>query len=464
MVMNEPTLSRELRPRHLTMISIGGIIGAGLFVGSSAAIAAAGPAIVLSYLLAGALILLVMRMIGEMATMHPGQRAFTELARLGLGRWAGFTAGWLYWYFWIIVVPVEAIAGANILQAWIPLPAWQIGLLLMATMTAVNLLSARSYGEFEFWFASIKVAAIIVFILLAAAFAFGWIGAQGPSVANLTEHGGFMPFGFLAMLGGAAAVFFSLTGAEIVTVAAAESNEPAKAVANMTTSVVVRILMFYVLSVLLIVIVVPWNDVRVGESPFTLALSRMNVGWAGVAMSAVILTAVLSCLNSAFYVCSRVLLVLAEQGDAPQWLVKLNPRRVPVRSVLVAAIAGIAGVLAATVSAEGVFAFLVNSSGAVILFVYIITAAAQIRMRSVHDASGQPAPLVKMWWFPWTSYLAIAGMVAVLGAMAGTPARVVELRTSLLALVVTLLCYWFLRRRAPAPMPELANEDIARGS
>jgi L-asparagine transporter-like permease len=328
------------------MISIGGIIGAGLFVGSSAAISAAGPAIVLSYLLAGVLILLVMRMIGEMATMHPGQRAFTELARLGLGRWAGFTAGWLYWYFWMIVVPIEAIAGANILQAWIPLPAWQIGLVLMAMMTAVNLLSARSYGEFEFWFASIKVAAIIVFIAFAAAFAFGWIGPQAPSLANLTAHDGFAPFGWVAVLGGAAAVFFSLTGAEIVTVAAAESSEPAKAVADLTTSVVVRILLFYVLSVGLIVIVVPWTDARVGESPFTLALSQMGVGWAGVAMSAVILTAVLSCLNSAFYVCSRVLLVLAERGDAPQWLVQVNERRVPTRSVWFAAIAGIVGVLA----------------------------------------------------------------------------------------------------------------------
>lgn len=444
-------LSRALRPRHLTMISIGGIIGAGLFVGSSAAISAAGPAIVLSYLLAGVLVLLVMRMIGEMATMHPGQRAFTELARLGLGRWAGFTAGWLYWYFWMIVVPIEAIAGANILQAWIPLPAWQIGLLLMAMMTAVNLMSARSYGEFEFWFASIKVAAIIVFIVLAAAFAFGWIGPRGASFANLTQHGGFAPFGVVAVLGGAAAVFFSLTGAEIVTVAAAESNEPAKAVADLTTSVVVRILLFYVLSVLLIVIVVPWTDVRVGESPFTLALSHMGVGWAGTAMSAIILTAVLSCLNSAFYVCSRVLLVLAERGDAPQWLVQVNERRVPSRSVWFAAIAGIIGVLAATVSAEGVFAFLVNSSGAVILFVYIMTAAAQIRLRRAHDSTSQTPPTLSMWLFPWASYLAIAGMLAVLWAMATTPARALELRMSLLALAFVLVSYWLLRRRAAAP-------------
>jgi L-asparagine transporter-like permease len=319
----------------------------------------------------------------------------------------------------------------------------------------VNLLSARSYGEFEFWFASIKVAAIVVFIAMATAFAFGWIGPQSPGLANLTEHQGFMPFGFVAVLGGAAAVFFSITGAEIITVAAAESDEPAKAVADMTSSVVVRILIFYVLSVLLIVIVVPWTDVRVGESPFTLALSRMNVGWAGVAMSAVILTAVLSCLNSAFYVCSRVLLVLAEQGDAPQWLVQVNERRVPTRSVWFAAIAGVVGVLAATVSAQGVFAFLVNSSGAVILFVYIITAAAQIRMRRAHDASGQAAPPVTMWLFPWLSYVAIGGMLAVLWAMANTPARAVELRMSLLALTIALLWHWAWRRDRSVKSPKV---------
>jgi GABA permease len=162
-------LSRSLRPRHVAMISIGGIIGAGLFVGSSVAISASGPAAVLSYLLAGILVLMVMRMLGEMAVALPTTSSFTEFARVGLGPWAGFICGWLYWYFWIIVVPVEAIAGANILHHWLPLPTWQLGLGLMAVMTAVNLMSARSYAEFEFWFASIKVAAIIVFIALTAA-------------------------------------------------------------------------------------------------------------------------------------------------------------------------------------------------------------------------------------------------------------------------------------------------------
>src|SRR5579862_9844840 len=152
-------LSRSLRPRHVAMITIGGIIGAGLFVGSSVAINATGPAVIISYILTGFLLLLVMRMLGEMAVEMPQVRSFTEFTRAGLGDWAGFTVGWLYWYFWIVVIPTEAIAGAAIIQRWLPLQTWEIGTVLMALMTAVNLMSARAYGEFEFWFSSIKVAA-----------------------------------------------------------------------------------------------------------------------------------------------------------------------------------------------------------------------------------------------------------------------------------------------------------------
>src|SRR5580693_768333 len=385
-----PELSRSLQPRHVTMISIGGIIGAGLFVGSSASIAATGPAIVLSYLITGLLVLLVMRMLGEMAVANPQVRSFTEFARLGLGPWAGFVAGWLYWYFWMIVVPVEAIAGANILHGWLGLPSWLLGIVLMGIMTGVNLMSARSYGEFEFWFASIKVAAILVFIALAAAYACGFTSPAGATFGNLTNYGGFMPKGGLSVLAGAVTVYFSLTGAEITTIAAAESREPARAVARMSSSVIVRILTFYVGSIFLIVSVVPWTLVRSGESPFTLALTAMQFRWASLAMSAIILTAVLSCLNSAFYVCSRVLFVLAEHGDAPQWLVQLNARRVPTRSVWMGTVAGVLGIIAAIASNQTVFAFLVNASGALIVFVYMLIAFSQLRLRRAREAAGEP--------------------------------------------------------------------------
>src|SRR5271170_8203939 len=285
-------LSRSLKGRHLTMISIGGIIGAGLFVSSSTSIIAGGPASFISYTICGLLILLIMRMLGEMTTALPHVRSFTEFARAGLGDGAGFVVGWLYWYFWVLVVPVEAIAGAKILQIWLPFSPLQIGLGLMALMTAVNLMSARSYAEFEFWFASIKVAAILVFVVIAASYAFGWTAPHGATFANLAAYGGFAPRGWIAVLAAVPTVYFAMTGAEITTIAAAESAQPGRAVARMGAAVIWRILVFYVVSVFFIVSVTPWDTVRSGESPFTLALNTMHVPWAPQIMTVIILTAV----------------------------------------------------------------------------------------------------------------------------------------------------------------------------
>jgi GABA permease len=440
-------LSRSLKSRHLAMISIGGIIGAGLFVGSSTSITAAGPAVFISYAITGMLILLVMRMLGEMATALPKVRSFTEFARAGLGEGAGFVVGWLYWYFWVIVVPVEAIAGAKILQIWMPdFTQLQIGLGLMAIMTGVNLMSARSYAEFEFWFASIKVAAILVFVVIAASYAFGWTAPAGATFANLVNFGGFAPRGWIAVLAAVPSVFFAMTGAEITTVAAAESAQPGRAIAKMTTTVIWRILIFYVVSVFLIVSVVPWNTVRSGESPFTLALNTMHVPAAGIIMSVIILTAVLSCLNSAFYVSSRVLFILAERGDAPQSFVKLNKRRVPVVSVLIGAAAGFLGIIAATEAPQKVFDFLLSSSGALIVFVYMITAAAQIALRRRRERDGEAKPAINMWLFPYLSYAAIACMAGVLIAMAFTPGQTQDFKFSCLTLFVAVAAYLIVRR------------------
>src|ERR1700720_1847342 len=442
--MTQPTtptneLSRSLKGRHLTMISIGGIIGAGLFVSSSTSIIAGGPASFISYAICGLLILLVMRMLGEMATALPNVRSFTEFARAGLGEGAGFVVGWLYWYFWVLVVPVEAIAGAKILEHWIRLPPLFIGMGLMTVMTCVNLMSARSYAEFEFWFASIKVAAIVVFIAIATSYAFGWTAPHGATFGNLVDYGGFTPHGWIAVLAAVPTVFFAMTGAEITTIAAAESAQPGRAVARMSTTVIWRILIFYVFSLFLIVSVTPWNTVRSGESPFTLALNTMHVPWAGTIMSVIILTAVLSCLNSAFYVSSRVLFILAARGDAPQSLVKLNARRVPVGSVLIGAVEGFLGIIAATPAPQVVSDFLVSSSGAVIVFVYMITAAAQIALRRRRERNGLPPPAVSMWLFPYLSFAAIAGMGAVLIAMAMTPGLQRDFYFSCVTLVVAVI-------------------------
>ena len=445
---NDNALSRSLQPRHMFMITIGGIIGAGLFVGSSSAIETAGPAVVVSYAITGLLVLLVMRMLGEMAVSMQGVRSFTEFARAGLGNWAGFSIGWLYWYFWGIVIPIEAIAGAKILHddlGFNALTQLQTGGILMVLMTGVNLMSARSYGEFEFWFSSIKVGAILAFVLVAAAYAFGFTSPNGNTLSNLVSHGGFAPMGWVAVLAAVTTVIFSMMGAEIVTIAAAESTEPAKAVARMTSSVIRRIMLFYVLSLTFILAVVPWTDIHAPESPFTHALEVMGIPGASQIMNFIILTAVLSCLNSCFYICSRVLFVLAEKGDAPRWLVKTNAQKVPSRSVLLGAVAGFIGLFAQAAS-ESVFTFLVNASGAIILFIYIAMAVAQIRLRRRADAAGHK-PVLPMWGFPYLSYFAIGAMVAVLLAMVLTPALSTQFWASVVSVVVVLLAYQVRRAR-----------------
>jgi GABA permease len=450
---DENTLSRSLRPRHVAMITIGGIIGAGLFVGSSVAISAAGPAIIISYALTGLLVLLIMRMLGEMAVDMPQVRSFTEFTRFALGNWAGFSVGWLYWYFWVVVIPLEAIAGAVIINKWLPLlPVWEIGTVLMLLMTCVNLMSARAYGEFEFWFSSIKVAAILSFIIVVGAHALGYRSATGPTFATLVDHGGFAPRGPFAVLAAVTTVIWSMMGAEVVTIAAAESPEPARAVARMTSTIITRILLFYVGSIFVIVATVPWTQVVSGQSPFTLALDGIHVPYAGTLMDAVILTAVLSCLNSSFYVASRVLFVLASRGDAPRWLVKTNRSHVPARAVLLASLVGFAGVVAAILSPSVVFAFLVNASGAIIAVIYLTIAVSQVRTRWARERAGAPPPTLPMWCFPWLSYVAIAGMLTVLIAMALEPAHRAEFWTSAISIAVVLLLYGVFRRgRSAAP-------------
>jgi len=439
-------LSRSLRPRHVAMITIGGIIGAGLFVGSSVAIAAAGPAIIISYALTGLLVLLIMRMLGEMAVDMPQVRSFTEFTRAALGNWAGFSVGWLYWYFWVVVIPVEAIAGAGIIQRWWPLPMWQIGTTLMLLMTFVNLMPARAYGEFEFWFSSIKVAAIVSFIAVVGAHAFGYRSPSGPTFSTLVDFGGFAPRGVFAVLAAVVTVIWSMMGAEVVTIAAAESPEPARAVARMTSTIITRILLFYIGSVFVIVATVPWNRVVSGQSPFTLALDGIGFPYASEFMAAVILTAVLSCLNSSFYVASRVLFVLASHGDAPHWLVRTNRRHVPARAVLLASVVGFAGVMAGVFSPSVVFAFLVKSFGAIIAVIYLAIAVSQVRSRRARERAGDPPPSLPMWFFPWLSYVAIAGMLLVLIAMAVTPSHRAEFWTSAISVGVALLAYLVFRR------------------
>lgn len=450
-------LGRSLQNRHIAMIAFGGIIGAGLFVGSSSAIAAIGPAVIVSYALAGIVVLMVMRMLSEMAVAIPGIQTFPDFARVGLGHWAGFLSGWLYWYFWVVVVAIEAIAGAVILSTWIALPVWLWGMILMAVLTGVNLMSTKSYGEFEFWFSLIKIAAIIAFICITGSYAFGLTAPHGPTFSNLTSHGGFMPGGISSVLSGVTSVIFALVGAEIATVAAAEAKEPEKSVARMTGSVAVRVLIFYILSIFLIVSIVPWNEIVPGVSPFAAVLDRMNIPGAATVMNVVVLVAVLSCLNSGLYVTSRVLFQLAAEGDAPQSLVTVNKRHVPVRSILIASTFSYVALAASVLSPQLVFNFLVNASGALMLFIYALIALAQIRVRRRMEVEAPQRLTVKVWFFPVLSYATVGAIALVLLAMAVTPALMSQFYSSLVITGLCLAAFLLFRRGGAKSDPSAVN-------
>ena len=231
-----PELKRGLNQRQLTMIAIGGVIGAGLFVGSGVVIKDAGPGAFLTYPLTGVMIIMVMRMLGEMATANPSTGSFADYARKALGGWAGFSVGWLYWYFWVIVVGFEAVAGAKVITYWLPgLPLWLLSLVLMVLMTATNLFSVTSFGEFEFWFAGIKVGAIVLFLVIGGAVRHWASGrARAWTSATSTAHGGFFPNGVGAIFSAIVVVIFSMVGAEIATIAAAESDDPERAITKAT--------------------------------------------------------------------------------------------------------------------------------------------------------------------------------------------------------------------------------------
>src|ERR1700753_235639 len=438
-------LRQGLSPRQLSMIALGVVIGAGLFVGSGVVIHDTGPAAFLTYALCGVLVVLVMRMLGEMAAANPSTGSFADYAATALGGWAGFSVAWLYWYFWVIVVGFEAVAGGKVLNYWFHAPLWVLSLCLMVLMTATNLFSVTSFGEFDFWFAGIKVATIVIFLGIGAVFVSGlWPGHHG-GFANLTAHGGFFPQGVGAVFAAIVVVIFSMVGAEIVTIAAAESRDPELAVARATRSVVARIAIFFVGSVFLLVVILPWNSVELGASPYVAAFKQMGLTGADQVMNAVVLTAVLSCLNSGLYTASRMLFVLADRHEAPAQLIKLSRRGVPHIAILCSSAVGFGCVIMAWVAPGTVFLFLLNSSGAIILFVYWLIALSQIILRR----RTPPEKLrVKMWFFPVLSVLTLVGISAVLVQMAFDHAARSQLWLSLLSWAVVVGLYFAMRARS----------------
>lgn len=439
-------LQPDLKPRHMKMIALGGVIGAGLFVGSSVVVKNAGPAAIISFLITGIIIILVMRMLGEMASSMPATGSFYEYTRkcfdgnATLSRIAGFATGWSYWYFWCMVVTFETLAAATLVHYWLPdIPGWIISMIFLVLMTLTNLYSVRSFGEFEFWFASIKVAAIVVFLFLGSIYMLGlWPNHSFNGFNEMFAHGGFLPNGWGPVFAGAVSATGFYFGAEICTIAAAETADPVKSVARATSSVISRVLLFYVGSIFFVVCIVPWNSSAIAV-PYVSALSIMEVPYAPDIMNAVILVAVLSCLNSGLYATSRMLFALTRHGDAPQFVAKLSKNGVPRNAVLLSTVLAWGAVVASTMN-NNIMTFLVESYGTVALFVYILIAFAQIRLRTRMEREAPDKIRVKMWCFPYLSYIAIFGMISILFSMAFIASQQKAFWFGIACIFIIMLC------------------------
>lgn len=441
---HDPRLKRALKTRHISMLALGGVIGAGLFVGSSAVIASTGPGAFITYAITGLIVALVMRMLGEMAAAHPSKGSFVDYARMAFGRPAGYMTGWLYWYFWVIVVGFEAVVGGQIINSWLPdIPVWVIALGLMVSMTLLNMMSVHSFGEAEYWFAGIKVVAIVVFLVVVGAYVFNLWPGSNASFSNLTEHGGFLPHGVTSLFTGVVVVIFSMTGVEVATLAAAESEDPSRNIRKAVNTVMVRILVFFVLATFFIVVAQPWTEITPGKSPFVTTLEHLGIPGAGTMLTVVILVAVLSVLNAGLYTSSRLLFVLASNGEAPRWMASVSRKGVPVRGVIASTLVGYGCVVIAALWPDTVFQFLINSSGTVFLFVYLMICLSQLKLRSkwVQEGSLKFA----MWGHPWLPLLVTASIIAVLVSMAFDPTMQISLLQCVIAIAAIAVSYVILR-------------------
>lgn len=426
-----PRLRGTMRPRHITMLAMGGVIGSGLFIGSGAGIKVAGPGIVLSFVAAGVLTMLVMRMLAEMAAAFPSNGSFSAHAERAFGPWAGFTIGWLYWTALVVVLALESTAAAIIVNGWLPaVPQWLLMLLFMAVFTAVNLTEVANFGEFEFWFALIKVVAIVGFLVLGVLAIAGVLPGRHPQALR----DGLLPHGWAGVGAGLVTAVSAFGGLEVVTIAAAESENPARATVQAVRSAVWRISVFYIGSMTVMVSLLPWTDSRLAAGPFVAVLDDIGVPAAGRIMSVVVLIALLSALNANTYAAARMVFSLAQRRQALRALTRLNRTGVPYLAVLASASFGFVGVLLNLLWPQTIFLHLIDAIGTVLLVVWILVACSQLRLRRVLP----PAAPVRMWGFPYLSWAALTGMVALLVYMFIAPGTRIQLvSTAVLVALVT---------------------------
>ncbi len=341
-VEREEGLQRKLTQKQLTMIALGSAIGTGLFFGSGFAVSLAGPGVILSYAIAAVCALIMMGCLSEMAVAHPTAGSFGAYAEMYIGPFAGWTVRYTYWACQVIAIGGEVIAAAIYMQYWLPgIPNWVWMLAFSGLMVYINARSVANFGAFEYWFSLIKVSAIVFFIITGTAVLFG-IGTEPIGVSNLTKHDGFLPMGLKGVWMGVMMAIFSFIGVEVVAVTSGEAKEPQKTVPKAMRTMVLRLILFYLLSLLIMFCVVPWKEAAGGNvSPFVKVFTIIGIPYAAGIMNFVVLTAALSSMNANLYLTSRMMFSLARGNYAPAFLGKLSKAGTPVNA-LFASTGGIA--------------------------------------------------------------------------------------------------------------------------
>lgn len=392
----EPQLKRKLKSRHLSMISLGGTIGTGLFLASGGAIHTAGPGgVIVAYLLIGIMVYFLMTSLAEMAAFMPVSGTFSTYASRFVDPSLGFALGWNYWYNWAITIAAELSAVTIIMKFWFPhTPSLIWSSICLVIMFLLNYLSVKGFGEAEFWFSLIKVITVIVFIITGFLMIFGIMGGEPVGFKNFTV--GDAPFhgGFMSMLGIFMAAGFSFQGTELLGVAAGESDDPEKSIPKAVRQVFWRILLFYILAILVIGLLIPYTDKNlamedVAMSPFTIIFDKAGIAFAASVMNAIILTAVLSAGNSGMYASTRMLWDLARDGKAPKFLAKLNKNGVPVNALIVTSLVGTIAFLASFFGDGVVYVWLLNASGMSGFIAWLGIAISHYRFRKAYVAQGR---------------------------------------------------------------------------
>ncbi|MEL4357714.1 MULTISPECIES: amino acid permease [unclassified Luteococcus] len=417
-------LHRSLKNRHIQLIALGGAIGTGLFYGSSAAISMAGPAILLAYLVGGAVIFLIMRALGEMSVHTPVSGAFSHYAYANWGAFPGFFSGWNYWFNYIAVSMAELVVVGSYVQFWLPgVPEWVSSAVFLVLITAVNLISVKAFGEFEFWFAIIKVVAIIAMILFGLGIiVFGWgNGGDATGISNLWAHGGFFPTGPTGLAMAMVVVLFSFGGVELIGIAAGEADDPQRSIPKAINQVVYRILIFYVGAIFVMLALFPWNELGKNESPFVTIFSKLGIGSAATLLNVVVLTAAVSAYNSGLYSNGRMLYSLARQGNAPAVLARVNRAGSPWVGVLASSAVTAMAVLLKFLLPGKVFLYVISVALIAGIFNWTMIVITQLRFRKRLGPDEVSRLAFRMPLTPWSNYLVLAALAAVVVLMAFIP-------------------------------------------